>query len=588
MRIRFNAKGAAAVTMALAMAVAGTPALAAQDWVAKSDAHTKVRLTMDATFNPEQAANTGLDGYDEGIFDLTPGVNERYENALRGVLAQHEKALQAEKNSNVRQDLQILIADAKQTLAIQDLYERHLIDYYNLPQALFYSISSLIDPQVDKSRYPAALVRMRKYTGMADGYTSVFEHAKRETGNDLKNAELLGPYVRQLETDIENMPRFVDGVRELFAGTDIEGWEPVLAEYEKQVTGYAAWLRENLLPRARQESQLPAEIYAANLKAFGTTMDPHQLISRATAGFMDIRVEMQAIARRIAEERGFKSDDYRDVIRELKKEQFTSDNIMPAYRERLEEIEEIVEENDIVTLPDREALIRLASEAESAAQPAPHMQPPRMIGNTGEQGTFVLPLNNPNADSGEKMDDFLNDAMSWTLTVHEARPGHEMQFAKMIENGVSQARMLYAFNSANVEGWALYAEAMMLPYLPLDGQLMSLQMRLLRAARAFLDPMVNLGMIDYDTVKNFLINDVVLSDPMATQEADRYTFRAPGQATAYYFGHMKMQELRAKTELALGDSFDEQEFHDFILAQGLLPPELMAQAVQENFTKPRL
>src|SRR5690606_23885757 len=321
-------------------------------------------------------------------------------------------------------------------------------------------------------------------------------------------------------------------------------------------------LRDNLLPRARQTSQLPPEVYALNLKLFGTSMDPQELISRATSGYMDIRVEMEAIARRIAEERGFKSSDYRDVIRELKKEQFNSENIMPAYRERLKQLEAIVREHDLVTLPERDAIIRLASEAESAAQPAPHMQPPRMIGNTGEQGQFVLPLNNPNAASDETMDDFLNDAIAWTLTVHEARPGHEMQFAKMVENGVSQARMLYAFNSANVEGWGLYAEAIMLPYLPLEGQLMSLQMRLMRAARAFLDPMVNLGMTDYDTVKNFLINEVVLSEPMAVQEADRYTFRAPGQATAYYYGHMKLQELRAKTELALGDKFNQKEFHD--------------------------
>ena len=43
-----------------------------------------------------------------------------------------------------------------------------------------------------------------------------------------------------------------------------------------------------------------------------------------------------------------------------------------------------------------------------------------------------------------------------TLTAHEARPGHEMQFAKIIEAGVSVARALFAFNSTNVEGWGLY------------------------------------------------------------------------------------------------------------------------------------
>lgn len=574
--------------LALGLAIVMTPALAGDDWVAKSDAYTAKRLAADAEFSPEGAARSGLEGYDDRIMDLRPGFQERYAAALEKVLADEEKSLRNEKDPHVRQDLQILVDDGRQTLANQALYERYMIDYYNLPQSIFYSIRAQLDPQVDPARRPAALERLKKYTGMVKGFEPIFAHGKRETAKDLENRKLLGPYVKELKKDLENMPRFVDGVRELFKESDITGWEPAVDALDRQVTDYAAWLRSNLLPRARQESKLPAEIYAANLKAFGTTMAPEELISRATAGFMDIRIEMEAIARRIAKERGFKSSDYRDVIRELKKDQFTGEEIMPAYRKRLNELEAIVRENKILTLPKREAQIRLASEAESAAQPAPHMQPPRMIGNTGEQGTFVLPLNNPNADSGAPMDDFLNDAIAWTLTVHEARPGHELQFAKMVENGVSQARMLYAFNSANVEGWGLYAEAIMLPYLPPEGQLMSLQMRLARAARAFLDPMVNLGQIDYDTVKQFLMHEVVLSDPMATQEADRYTFRAPGQATAYYFGHMKMQELRAKTELVLGDKFVEKDFHDFILAQGLLPPDLMAKAVHDEFVAPRL
>jgi uncharacterized protein (DUF885 family) len=87
--------------------------------------------------------------------------------------------------------------------------------------------------------------------------------------------------------------------------------------------------------------------------------------------------------------------------------------------------------------------------------------------------------------------------------------------------------------SVNVEGWALYAEAEMKPYLPLDGQLVSLQHRLLRAARAFLDPLANVGRIDYARIRRFLEEEVVLSPSMSRQEAARYTFRAPGQATSY-------------------------------------------------------
>jgi uncharacterized protein (DUF885 family) len=153
----------------------------------------------------------------------------------------------------------------------------------------------------------------------------------------------------------------------------------------------------------------------------------------------------------------------------------------------------------------------------------------------------------------------------------------------MLEAGVSTARALFAFNSVNVEGWALYAEAEMQPYEPLDGQLFALQARMQRAARAFLDPMVNLGQITPERVKSFLMDEVGLSEGMATQEMQRYTFRAPGQATSYFYGYQRLMETREAAEVALGKKFNRQAFNDFVLAQGLVPPALLRKAVMEEF-----
>lgn len=153
----------------------------------------------------------------------------------------------------------------------------------------------------------------------------------------------------------------------------------------------------------------------------------------------------------------------------------------------------------------------------------------------------------------------------------------------MVENGVSSARALFAFNSANVEGWALYAEAEMQPYLPLDGQLIALQFRLLRAARAFLDPGLQQGDISLAEARRVLEEEVVLTPANATQELERYTFRAPGQATSYFHGYQAILDLRARTEVTLGRRFNRQRFHDFLLAQGVLPPALLARLVQEEF-----
>ena len=65
-------------------------------------------------------------------------------------------------------------------------------------------------------------------------------------------------------------------------------------------------------------------------------------------------------------------------------------------------------------------------------------------------------------------------------------------------------------------------------------------------------------------------------------------FRSPAQATAYYYGYENLQALRAQTELRLKDRFEAREFHDFLLAQGLLPPEVLNKAVEENFVAPRV
>ncbi len=99
----------------------------------------------------------------------------------------------------------------------------------------------------------------------------------------------------------------------------------------------------------------------------------------------------------------------------------------------------------------------------------------------------------------------------------------------------------------------------------------------------FLDPMLNLGLISPDDAKSLMINDIALGEKWAQNEVERYTYRMPGQATAYYYGYNKMQALRTQTELQLREDFDQKAYHDFILAQGMLPPNILRDAVMNEF-----
>jgi uncharacterized protein (DUF885 family) len=571
----------------IAAALVSTTGFAAEDWLAQSNANAQPMLDTLARYAPEAAASLGVTGHDEEVFDLKPRYDERFEADVERVAADLESRIATTTDPRVRQDLRILVEAARDQVTTSRLNRQHLLPWVDLNETLYRSFERLLDPRVDAARYPAALARLRKYTGRQAGYEPITKLAQDRLRERFDTEGLVGPWTVEIEQSLANQPRYVDGMREAFQRSGLEGWQKDFAVLEKQLTQHADWVRKEVLPRARKDNRLPPAIYADNLRNFGVKAEPQALIDRALVGFQQTRDEMQAIARLVAAERKLPSSDYRDVLRALKRETIPNDKLLATYQARLATVEDIIRREKVVSLPQRAAVIRLASEAESASIPAPHISPPPLIGNTGQNAEFVLPLDNPNATPGAKMDDFTYDAITWPLTVHEARPGHELQFARMIEAGVSIPRAVFAFNSANVEGWGLYAESVMKQYLPLEGQLTTLQMRLMRAARAFLDPMINLGRIKPEDAQRFLEQEVVLSEPMAKQEVDRYSFRAPGQATAYFYGYERQQAIRAKAEMALGDKFDPLSYHDFIVSQGLLPPEVLEQAVMEDYVSSR-
>jgi len=577
--------------VALIVAVcAATPAIAKEaSWIKKSNEHAQIVLDVLARFSPEGAGSMGVDGLDEQVLDLGPGIQERSDAESEKVLAELQRRLQTETDAKVRQDIGILSKAVEDSIRSSKLNYDTLLPYYNISQTVFYGVRGLIDPQIPRERYPAAVTRIEKYAGLVEGYTPLTELAKDRTRERFETKGLVGPYRGEVEQDLDRAETFITGIEELLSGTDLEGWEESYSALAAQLRDYNQWVRAEILPRARDDFRLPAALYEDALRNWGVDESPLVLIEQATKGYMDIRNEMQSLAPLIADDKGYDTNDYREVIELLKRDGgIDGDKLVDHYHSVLRDIEEIIVRESLISLPEREAGIRIASAAETAAQPAPHLDVPRLIGNTGEYPSFVIPLLTQYEDGSWQQTDDTYEAGAWTLTAHEARPGHEMQFSSILESGVSTARAVFAFNSANVEGWGLYAEAIVRPYLPLEGQLISLQYRLMRAARMFLDPMLNLGLITPEEAKALIINDVAVGETWAQNEVERYTYRMPGQATAYYYGYNKMQALRTQTELKLRDNFDQLAFHDFILAQGMLPPEILKDAVMTEFVPSQL
>jgi uncharacterized protein (DUF885 family) len=547
-------------------------------WVQKSNEAAKPLLEYLTKYTPEYGSSIGIDQADEAVLDLKPNLYARSKQDGEEIIEELQAKLPSASDPKVRRDLEILITAQKNVLETARLDQELMLPFYDVGQVVFDGLQAVLDPRNSADRQARALVRLKRYAGQEPGSEAITDLAKARTEGALANAKLVRPYIAQVNDAINNTQTFVDGIAELFRTAKLTGWESAHAALTRQLLDYKDWLQKEILPQARQTNPLPEAIYADNLKNNGVLIDPHTLMERARFEFIEIQDEMRNLAKVIAQEEKLDSSDYREVIQTLKHRTVAPDKLLTFYQQRLGQIEKLVEENNIVTLPKRPTIIRLGSAAETAEEPAPHMNPPRLIDNHGEYGEFVIPNGKDGLD-----EDFINEGESWTLTAHEARPGHDLQFTSMVDNGVSFARSIFADNSANVEGWAVYMEAVMEPYEPLDGQLFSLDDRLLRISRAFLDPMLNLGLMKPEEAKAFLVNEVALSASDAKEEVERYTYRAPGQAASYFYGYMTLRELRERTKLALGAKFDEKAYHDFILSQGLLPLNLMAEAIQEEF-----
>jgi len=154
----------------------------------------------------------------------------------------------------------------------------------------------------------------------------------------------------------------------------------------------------------------------------------------------------------------------------------------------------------------------------------------------------------------------------------------------MIAHGVSTTRRSLGVKLANGEGWAVYAEYLLRPFMPRRARLISLQYQLLREARAFLDVDVHLRALSAVAALDVLKNDVGVPDGMAKEEVERLVLR-PGSGASYFFGFTEFVKLRQDAQRMLGRRFDQLAYHDFVVAQGRIPIRFLRQAVLERFAR---
>lgn len=168
------------------------------------------------------------------------------------------------------------------------------------------------------------------------------------------------------------------------------------------------------------------------------------------------------------------------------------------------------------------------------------------------------------------------------LFLHEAKPGHHFQLAIQQElKGLPNFRR-FGGETAYIEGWGLYSETIGKELGVLNDPYMyfgMLQNELWRSIRLVVDTGFHSKGWTREQVIKYMLENSATSETDAVAEAERY-MAIPGQALAYKTGQLKITELRARAEKALGTRFEIKAFHDEVLKDGSVPLDVLDAKIE--------
>ncbi len=169
-----------------------------------------------------------------------------------------------------------------------------------------------------------------------------------------------------------------------------------------------------------------------------------------------------------------------------------------------------------------------------------------------------------------------------SLFLHEAIPGHHYQLSLQQENKKLPEFLHPESMGVFVEGWALYAESLGKELGLYEDPIQyfgMLSMEMHRAIRLVVDSGIHgKGWTREEAIKYSLDHEAE-SEASVISEIERY-MATPGQALSYKIGQLKIRELRTRAEVALGERFSIQEFHNQVLNSGSLPLVLLEEKIE--------
>lgn len=553
-------------------------------WIIQSDEFA-LQFSKDlAGIFPEAGSELGFAEFDSKGVLLENDIDAKVRALFVKWVEKTDARIQSTKDIELRTDFQVLKDWLNDQIAnIDSSNNEHEVEFSPGTQTVFQYLQSLNNPQSPPERKKASIDRFKVYVHGDATHRPLLLAMEEKFEHEVKKYQGQKPFFifeGEVKEYLKDSASYMTGIKEMLIGSNRYDWGADWDKFVLQAKRYDDFTKKVVLTKARKDPRIPVHVYEQILKRRAIQMSATALIQKGTTDYKKLYVAFKDQALVVAKKNKLKNTDPASVIKFLKSKPVTDiKKIEELYKTADQRLEKIMRDNNLISVPNFPLVIRVAGDAESKAAPVPHLQPPPLINNRGERPEFVV----PSATEGLPFDDFSSLDSAMVLTAHEGRPGHDMQFSQMLDKGISFIRGTYAANNVNIEGWALYAEDLVYPYLNEEEKLFALQMRLWRIARMFLDPQLQLGQIKDQKVFDIYMKELGVSKAMASLELRRYKYADIGQAPSYYEGYLMVKSMRDEMQTRMKEKFNLKCFNDTLLSFGLLPLKISAERMKNDF-----
>ncbi|HEV8701467.1 MAG TPA: DUF885 domain-containing protein [Candidatus Polarisedimenticolia bacterium] len=373
---------------------------------------------------------------------------------------------------------------------------------------------------------------------------------------------------------------------------------PALAAIDR----LGSFLSQDLKPRSTGDWRLRAGLYGDKFRAyFQGDLDPMDVLRDAEAGVRRVRSEMLALATPLHDQwfpahgnhSAVKDPEARTntIVREtldrIGRERPARDRLFQTIEADLLEIAAFLEKEPIVSMTRHDNLAVIETPpflrgiySVAGLNAAPPLEP----GLKSLYYVTPIPKEWPDEKADSKLREY-NRYKLLLLSMHEAMPGHytQLEYANRVQPEWRRVLRSVYGNNAYIEGWAQYAEQVMLELGFHDGSdprmVLTFRKEELRVlANAILDVRLHvLGMTDKEALD--LMMKSTFQEKTEAEGKLRRAKLSSTQLPTYYVGWRAWRDLRRDAEARRGASFDLRAYHDEVLAYGAIPMEALRRQV---------